>query len=358
MNYIWSKHSLLKFIHASIEQVVGADRFLVSDLFAGTGAVARMYKELGHPTMTNDLQYYSYVLLQHYLANSEVLMFSGLESLLDWLAERVPEDRAEMVCLYLDQLSGMQWFVYQHYCMGGTQWGEFHRQYFSDTNGARCDAIRMQIQERYNEKMITDGEYFFLLASLIESIDKVANTASVYGAYLKQLKKSAQKDMVLTPALLSLSRQPHQVYQQDINELIQHTSHEVVYLDPPYNHRQYSGNYHVLETIARYDDPVLRGKTGMRDCSDQKSKYCSRVHVLEEFHNLMQNIDAQYVFLSYNDEGLMSLDDIRDIMSMRGEYGVFEQSYQRYKADKTENRNHKKDRTVEYLHRVKVEDRS
>jgi len=160
----------------------------------------------------------------------------------------------------------------------------------------------MQIQERYDAEMITDGEFYFLLASLIESIDKVANTASVYGAFLKQLKKSAQKELVLSPATLLLSNQPHHVYNEDINDLIQHTNHEVVYLDPPYNHRQYSGNYHVLETIARYDHPTLKGKTGMRDCTDQKSKYCSRVHVLDEFTQLIEGIDAEYIFLSYNDE--------------------------------------------------------
>ena len=354
MNYIWSKHSLLKFIHASIEQVVGADRFLVSDLFGGTGAVARMYKELGHPTLTSDLQWYSYVLLQHYLGNSTHFAFEWLLDTLDGLSERDPEDRWDMVCLYLDQLLGVSWYVYKQYCMWGTKQKEFQRQYFGDSNGKRCDAIRMQIQERYDAEMITDGEFYFLLASLIESIDKVANTASVYWAFLKQLKKSAQKDMVLAPAQLIISDQPHQVHNQDINELIKNTKHEVVYLDPPYNHRQYSGNYHVLETIARYDKPKLKGKTGMRDCTDQKSKYCSKVHVLDEFTQLIEGIDAEYIFLSYNDEWLMSLEDIRSVMSSRWTYGVFEQTYQRYKADKTESRNHKKDSTIEYLHWVKI----
>jgi adenine-specific DNA-methyltransferase len=95
------------------------------------------------------------------------------------------------------------------------------------------------------------------------------------------------------------------------------TKHDVVYLDPPYNHRQYSGNYHILETIAKYDAPEIHGKTGMRDCRDQKSNYCSRVNVKKAYSELIKTIDANYIFLSYNDEGLMSLDDIKEIMSTR-----------------------------------------
>jgi adenine-specific DNA-methyltransferase len=91
----------------------------------------------------------------------------------------------------------------------------------------------------------------------------------------------------------------------------------VVYLDPPYNHRQYSGNYHILETIAKNDKPKIKGKTGMRDCSSQKSLYCSKNEVKKAYDELISNITAKYIFLSYNDEGLMSLDDIKEIMSKR-----------------------------------------
>jgi adenine-specific DNA-methyltransferase len=93
----------------------------------------------------------------------------------------------------------------------------------------------------------------------------------------------------------------------------------------------------------------------MRDCSSQKSLYCSRTEVKRIYKDLISNIDAKYIFLSYNDEGLMTLDDIKEIMSERGEYDVLKKKgYRRFKADKTENRNHKQDKTIEYLHYVKV----
>ena len=117
-----------------------------------------------------------------------------------------------------------------------------------------------------------DHTYFYYLASLVNSIDKYANTASVYGAFLKHIKKSAQKKFQLE--LLQVIDVPvGTVYNEDINTLIQTIRGDVLYLDPPYNARQYCSNYHVLETIARYDHPELRGVTGLRSSTEQKSYF-------------------------------------------------------------------------------------
>lgn len=151
--------------------------------------------------------------------------------------------------------------MYQNYAPGGTEEQEFQRMYFTDENAMKCDVIRARIHLWRQERKITDNEYYFLLASLLEGIDKVANTASVYGAFLKKFKKSALKPLTLAPAHFLLSDYDHQVFNKDILELAKITSHDVVYLDPPYNERQYSANYHILETIAKYDHPKIKGKT-------------------------------------------------------------------------------------------------
>ena len=104
------------------------------------------------------------------------------------------------------------------------------------------------------------------------------------------------------------------------------------------------------ETIAKYDNPELYGKSGLREYQAQKSKYCSKRTVNEEFDELIRNADFQYIFLSYNNEGLMSFDVIREIMEQYGEYEVFTTDYKRFRADKEENRNHKANKTTEYLH--------
>lgn len=144
--------------------------------------------------------------------------------------------------------------------------------YFSDFNARKCDAIRITIEEWLKHGKINEHEYFFLLGSLLNSIDKYANTASVYGAYLKTLKKSALKEMKLVALPIMKGNVECKVYNEDISELIKNVSGDILYLDPPYNSRQYCSNYHLLETIARYDNPQIKGKTGLRDYS--RSKKC------------------------------------------------------------------------------------
>jgi adenine-specific DNA-methyltransferase len=246
--------------------------------------------------------------------------------------------------VFLNNLEGKEGFIFQNYCESGLQ----NRLYFSAENGQKIDAIRQQIEEWKNTNEISDDEYFFLLASLIESADKVANTASVYGAYLKKLKKSAQKRLVLKPANFDVSKNVHNVYNEDSNLLIKKIKGDILYLDPPYNARQYGSNYHLLNTIAKYDLFEPQGKTGLRNY--YRSAYCKKNEVKKSFEELIKNANFTYIFLSYNNEGLMTEDEVCTIMKKYGKYSLKTTNYQRFKADKTENRNHKATATVEYLH--------
>jgi len=354
MNYIWSKLSLLQFIENWINQIVWEKNYIFSDLFAWTWIVWRYFKQKWHKVIANDMQYYSYVLNRHYIWNHKELEFNNLIWELKELENIEVSKRKDFICEYLNNLPWKKWFIYKNYSVWWTKWNEFERQYFSDENALKCDWIRTKIENWKNKQKVNENEYYFLLTSLLEATDKVANTASVYWAFLKQLKKSALKPLTLKPVELFINDHDHDIFNEDINFLITKTNHDVVYLDPPYNERQYSANYHVLETIAKYDNPEIRWKTWLRDYSKQKSKYCQKQEVLKTFNEVIKNINAKYIFLSYNDEWLMSLDEIKEIMSQRWEYWVKTLEYRRFKADKTENRNHVKDKTIEYLHYVKV----
>lgn len=142
-----------------------------------------------------------------------------------------------------------------------------------------------------------------LAIKFLQKVNKVANTASVYGAYLKSIKKSAQKDFVLEPALFQINDNEHEVFNQDSNKLIKNITGDILYLDPPYNARQYGSNYHILNTIAKYDVFIPKGKTGLRDYN--RSNYCSKISVAKSFEDLIKNAQFKYTFLSYNNEGLM-----------------------------------------------------
>ncbi|MEQ2399986.1 DNA adenine methylase [Peptoniphilus hominis (ex Hitch et al. 2025)] len=328
MNYIGSKYSLLDFIHKTISEVTGyrpGDEYVFADLFAGTSVVGASYREKGCKVISNDIQYYSYVISKYFIESSQKI------------DESIVND--------LNALNGVEGFIFNNYCNGSGS----GRNYFTDYNGKKCDAIRIEIESLFKNNIISEETYFGLLASLINSIDKYANTASVYGAFLKKIKKSAKKQFYLE-ILPEISGPKGKVYNKDINELITKVQGDVLYLDPPYNARQYCSNYHVLETIARYDNPVLRGKTGLRHANEQKSKYCSKKTLESEFEYLVENANFKYIFLSYNNEGLMSVEKIRDIMSNYGMYKCFTKSYRRFKADTEKNRNISGSKTTEYIH--------
>lgn len=352
MNYIGSKLSLLNFIEDSINKVVTKESKTFSDLFAGTGAVGSHFKKLGYKVISNDIQYYSFVLNKHYIENHKNLKFEKLFRVLPELKKIKIEERKNYVCNHLSGLAGTQGFIYKNYCSGGTKNKKYSRQYFSDENGMKCDSIRLELENWKNKKLITESEFYFLLTSLIETVDKRANTASVYGAFLKQLKKTAQIPFVLKPAELIINHQDHKVFNEDVNKLVGKIEGDILYLDPPYNQRQYSTNYHVLETIAKYDNPEVYGVTGLRDYQDQKSLYCSRSQVKKTFEDLILNAKYKYIFLSYNNEGLMSHDDIKEIMRKRGKYGFFKKEYGRFKSDSDNNREYSDKKTFEYLHYV------
>lgn len=330
MNYIGSKHTLSSFLKDAIIDTVGNDlsNLVFCDLFAGTGSVGRTFKPLVKQVIANDVEFYSYVLNRNYIGNHQSLIY---------------EERFN----FLNNLKQSEGFVFKNYSENGKE----GRLYFSSENGKKIDAIRQQIEIWKNADEITEDNYYFLLASLIESADKVANTASVYGAYLKKIKKSAQKEMILKPALFTLNSNKNLVFNADSNTLIKKIKGDILYLDPPYNERQYGSNYHLLNTIAKYDYFEPQGKTGLR--AYYRSNYCKKNEVKNSFEELIKNANFKYVFLSYNNEGLMAEEEVQRIMSSYGKYSLKTTNYQRFKADKTESRNHKATSTVEYLHILK-----
>ncbi len=327
MNYIGSKNKLSSFIFETVTKVAGSDlsQTVFCDLFAGTGIVGRTFKPHVKHVIANDVEFYSYVLNRNYIGNHL-------------------EFKSEEILNELNGLKAKKGFVFQQYSEGG----KAGRTYFTAENGQKIDAIRTQIENWKKASKINENEYYFLLASLLESADKVANTASVYGAYLKHIKASAAKKLELKPALFQQTKNSHQVFQEDSNSLIKNIEGDILYLDPPYNARQYGANYHMLNTIAKYDTFVPKGKTGLR--TYYKSDYCRKNEVLDTFTQLIDDAQFRYIFLSYNNEGLLSQAEIEKVMKRFGTYGLETKNYQRFKADKTKNRNHKATETIEFLH--------
>lgn len=347
MNYIGSKYTLLPFIEQVFRQISDGSERIACDIFAGTGAVGRHFKKRGLRIIANDFQYYAYALNKAYIEINETPSFAGLlRGYADEIAQHPAlfDDRTTQVLAFVNSLPGARGFIAENYGHAGK------RLYYTEENAKKADAIRQAIEKWREQDLITEQEYFYLLCSLLEAIDQVANTASVYGAFLKKFKASALKPLRLKPLTLSNHVTGCQVFNRDANELIREMECDVLYLDPPYNHRQYGANYHVLETIAAYDNPRLTGVTGMRDYS--RSRYCQSRVAIEALEDLVRRAQTKHILLSYNDEGVLNLEDVRRILSLRGEPKTFETAYSRFKADN--GREYKRDATTEYIHYVRV----
>jgi adenine-specific DNA-methyltransferase len=193
----------------------------------------------------------------------------------------------------------------------------------------------------YGGGCINVREYYLLIKVLLYGVTAVSNTASVYGAYLKKYKACALKSLLMDKVLvedLYSETVDHTSYNMDISKLLEEKKvgyTEVCYIDSPYNSRRYDDNYHLLETISRYDYPVIRGKTGLRDAKDTKSKFCLKTCVNDAFDDIFSKIDSRYIFVSYSSEGIVSKEKMMEIMGRYWKDVVcYEKDYQRFKSNR------------------------
>lgn len=348
MRYIGSKESLLPWL----EQVIranGVEQGIFLDLFAGTTIVGRHFKRLGFSVVSNDLMHYAYVLGKAYLETNTTPQFENVTlptaippTLFEWENERLVE-----AVEYLNNLPPEQGFLWRHYSDEGTAQDPFQRMYFSSVNAGKMDAIRAQVETWHCQKQISDAEYYVLLTALLEAAPRVANISGTYAAFLKFWESRSQKPLTLVPPTLLCSNQNHQVFQQDATVLVRDIPCDVMYLDPPYNNRQYATNYHLMETIARYDSPAIYGKSGLRPYAEERSAYCQRASALVSLEQLVSHATCRLLVLSYSSEGIMPHEDIMDILTAHGEAVLVERPYRRFRSDSdNENRTYKAEQLV------------
>ena len=176
-------------------------------------------------------------------------------------------------------------------------------------------------------------------------MNKIANTTGVYGAYLKQIKKAAQNDLIIKPIHTNVNNcDKHTLYNDNIENLNLYV--DVLYLDPPYNTRQYSSNYFLLNYIIKYDKNVkIKGKTGIIE-DWNRSGFCSKQKIKVSLNNVLTNIKCKYLVFSYNNEGLLKLDELKEVFKVYFKnITLYEQEYGRYKSQKNDD----KKKIVEYL---------
>lgn len=333
MRYIGCKKLLLKYIEELLnEKAPNAKSFF--DIFSGTATVARYFKKM-YKIYSNDVLYFSYCLQRATIDVNKKPSFKSLNynlGISDPITYFNSMENEEMENLgYNDR------FFQNNYAPHGG------RMYLTDNNALRIDYIRNKIENWKNNDYLSDNEYFYLLGAIIEGMPFVSNIAGTYGAFSKKWDRRAFKKYELIEPEIYDNNCENKSFNKDGEELLSIIEGDILYIDPPYNERQYLPNYHLLETAAKYDNPKLKGVTGQRAYgTKQKSEFCSKRTALQAFERIIQKAKFKYIVLSYSTDGIMSVEDIEKIMKKYGKDKTFELrqiKYRRYKSHKDESSN-------------------
>lgn len=333
MRYIGNKENIIEKIYQILlsNGIEGKSFF---DFFSGTTNVAKFFKEKKYTVYSNDIMYMSYCLQKAYIENNDEPQFRELLARLDYTCTgALFASPLETVVEYLNTIPPVKGFIFQNYTPDGTKDLAMPRMYFSSENGQRIDAIRTKIEEWYKGELISESEYYILLACLIESISFYANVAGVYAAYQKKWDPRAVKRLELRPIKLLSNNKRNFVSNVDGMSIVSSIDVDILYLDPPYNERQYLPNYHLVETIARYDNPSIHGATGMRDYNGQKSSFCNAKTALADLEVIASEAKFKWLVMSYNSEGIMPQEDILAMLSKYGKAKLEQFEYARFKSN-------------------------
>lgn len=312
--YLGNKYKLLPFITKVVNEEC-SDINSVADIFAGTGAVSSAFTD--KVLITNDLMYSNYICNYAWFGAEEYDPHIIIDCVIRYNSLCDLEDN------YMTE--------------------NFSDTYFSRDDCAKIGYIREDIECLYENGSINKRERAILITSLLYAMDKIANTCGHYDAYRKGIV--FEKTLELYVPLAEIHNTvDNQCYNTDANELVKDISADLVYIDPPYNSRQYCDAYHLLENVACWEKPEVFGVARKMDRSTMKSKYCTQ-SATEAFEQLIGDIKAKYILLSYNNmaekgndrsNAKISDQDIMRILEKKGEVKVFSESYKAFTTGKSD----------------------
>ncbi|PIE22100.1 MAG: DNA methyltransferase [Planctomycetota bacterium] len=300
IKYLGSKRSLLPAICRAFSELDGVRS--VIDLFSGTARVGHALKQRGYQVFANDHNRYAAVLARCYVESDAE---RWLEEARGWLAE-------------LSQLPPAPGWFTRLYCE--------EARFFHPKNGGRIEAIR----ERIAAESLPEQLEAILLTSLMEAADRVDSTVGVQMAYLKRYAARAHNDLELRlPELVSASAMgPCRAFELEALDAAQELQADAAYLDPPYNQHKYLGNYHIWETLARWDRPEVYGMTRKRmDAKSRRSAFNSKPRCAAALKEVLGALQVRYVLVSFSSDGFLSREQL---LAMLGEHGKVEVQSHRY----------------------------
>lgn len=311
--YLGNKFKLLDFIKEVVEKNCSGIE-TVADIFSGTGAVASAFTEKN--IITND------VLYNNYLCN---LAWFGSESV-----------RLNFISSLIENYNQNQNFEENYMTKN------FSDTYFSKMDCSKIGFIREDIEQKFLSGIVTERERAILIASLIYAMDKIANTCGHYDAWRRGVifERHLKLQMLNIPVR---NNKQNRCFNENANELVRHIKADLIYIDPPYNSRQYSDTYHLLENVARWEKPPVYGVALKPDRKNLKSAYCT-LKATEAFEDLIKHCRAKYILLSYNNmaqkendrsNARISDEDIFRILKAKGSVQVFSKEYRAFTTGKS-----------------------
>lgn len=303
IKYLGSKRTLVPTIVDVVQGLSGPARVL--DLFSGTSRVGHALKALGYAVVANDHNAYAATLGACYVQ-----------------ADREDHQRAaEQLVAELSRLPGRPGYFTETFCE--------RSRFFQPRNGARVDAIRDEIERKGLDPELRA----VLLVSLMEAADRVDSTTGVQMAYLKSWAPRAFRDLELrVPELLPRAvAGKGRACQLDALDAVAEVDADLCYIDPPYNQHKYNGNYHVWETLVRWDEPEVYGVACKRvDTRDRGSAFNSRTQAAAALEAVVAGARARHLVVSFNNEGFLSRGQIEAMLARRGDVQVIERDFRRY----------------------------
>lgn len=307
VRYIGSKARLAETIIDIIgDPSEGSHHFV--DGFCGTGAVARAAALRGWSVTGNDTLLSATYLAEASLYSEHELDFARIGTYTSAIAE-------------LNEAKPVDGFIWKTYSPASAVFCDYERRYFSEENARKIDGIRNVIADWHERGLIGYREQMLLVADLVEATNDIANIAGTYGCFLKKWTLQSEGKLVLKPRKLFPRRIEHKMSMGDVFNIAT-SEDDTVYLDPPYTKRQYASYYHIPETIAYHDEPIVEGVAGLRPWKHIASPFCYKTKALRAINDCISRLRAKRVFLSYSSQGHVALDDLLATLPESGEVTV------------------------------------
>ena len=309
----------------------------------GTAAVSAAFRKAGYQVIASDIMTYAYHHAQVTLGFTQPPQFKGAEEFLSKFAGRpstlLPQSRYEAVIHALNNVPSKKGFFWREFSNEGKPvTGVPPRNYFSPENAAKIDGLRYWIKKLHLDGCLTDLEHSLLLHDLIMGANDIANIAGTYGHYLSKLIPRAKQPIKLhTSALLILDdkKAHHEAKCGRAEDLAAGIKCDLCYIDPPYMKRQYAANYHLLETLAREDEPDAIGISGLRQWRDQYSNFCTKTRIRDSFRIIFNDMKTNDFLISYSEDGLLKLHELEVLMEEFGKVVTHKLTHKRFKSNES-----------------------